>query len=131
MRRSRIETKRSRKAFFTVIAIIVVSFAVYIYKVAFFDYDNYIRKEELTRIALKGTEISLGVYKRANNKYPKDIQELCGYFKKESLSENLLIKDAWGRDFEYRLLDNGGVVISSKGADGIKDTKDDLIIALH
>ncbi|MGQ9615787.1 MAG: type II secretion system protein GspG [Spirochaetota bacterium] len=76
----------------------------------------------ITRDGLKTMQVALELYKEEHGEYPDLLEEIII---KKGITDRSVIKDAWGREYQYHKLGTG-YVIFSKGYDGKPYTEDDI-----
>lgn len=79
-------------------------------------------KKTSTLANIATIKMALKMYEFESGYYPKDLSELLHNKYLEEMP-----KDAWGKDFVYRVEPSKGIELFSLGPDGIEGTDDDVI----
>ncbi|MFA5089812.1 MAG: type II secretion system protein GspG [Candidatus Omnitrophota bacterium] len=92
---------------------------------------QFIKMNERAKVAASLSNIAairttLEMYKLDNGSYPKELSILVIDSKGKGVYLKELPKDAWGRDYIYRVKPDESFEIFSPGPDGIEGNKDDV-----
>ena len=108
---------------FRMIAVVIIS-CVILFVVIILFYNQYSKKDLTEKQMAKMTEY-LSKYKTQHGKYPEDLAALIG---NDPLKREWF-HDSWGNELYYKASKDGlSYRLSSSGADGKKESSDDLIL---